>query len=379
MKKRSFVQYSIGLLLGLALAGCSQTVRDTTEGEAGNENSITLDDELFTSIGIESGNPEKRTMRSFLTVNGMLDAPPQNLVSVSAPMGGFIRSTPLLQGMFVRKGQALVELEDPAYILLQQEYLENVSQLEFVKAEYERQLTLARENVNSQKSLQEAKARHDALIAKVNGLKARLALINIDASALTGETIQRSIRLYSPLNGFVTQVHINLGQYVNSTDVLFKIVDNSHLHAELYVFEQDIHHLKVDQPVHFNLIGESKERLARIHLIGREIGEDRTVRIHCHLDQEDQNLMPGMYIKARIEVTTEETLAVPESAVVNFEGTYYVFATADNKNFRMTKVTTGNATEGFVTIHFVEGTIPERIVLKGAYELLSKMKNTEEE
>jgi cobalt-zinc-cadmium efflux system membrane fusion protein len=89
--------------------------------------------------------------------------------------------------------------------------------------------------------------------------------------------------------------------------------------------------------------------------------------------------MPGMYIKARIEVTSEETLAVPESAVVNFEGTYYVFATADNKNFRMTEVTTGNATEGFVTIHFVEGTIPERIVLKGAYELLSKMKNTEED
>src|SRR5690606_16990108 len=132
---------------------------------------------------------------------------------------------------------------------------------------------------------------YESLRARVEGLKARLAIINIEPEKLTDGNIRKTIHLYSPIAGYVTDVNVNLGQFVNATDELFKIVDTGHLHAELYVFEQDIPHLKVNQRVAFTLINENKTRMAHVYLIGREINAERTIRVHCHLDEEDKNLL----------------------------------------------------------------------------------------
>src|SRR5690349_19767539 len=62
---------------------------------------------------------ETRPMGLSLKVNGLLDVPPQNLITISAPMGGFVKSTKLLQGMKVKKGEVIAILENQEYIQLQ--------------------------------------------------------------------------------------------------------------------------------------------------------------------------------------------------------------------------------------------------------------------
>jgi hypothetical protein len=101
-------------------------------------------------------------------------------VSISAPLGGFVKSTDLLQGMHVNKGQVVVVMEHPDYIQLQQDYLENKNQLEFLDQEYQRQLALSKENVNALKAVQQSKAAYLGTLAKVEGLRAKLKLININ-------------------------------------------------------------------------------------------------------------------------------------------------------------------------------------------------------
>lgn len=372
--------YSLAIIaLTIITIGCSTKQQAADDSVPMDESSLTLTPDQFKAIGIVLGNPETRTMSDHITANGKLDVPPQNLVTVSAPLGGFVKNTHLLQGMYVRKGEVLVEVQDPEYIQLQQDYLEGASELELAKAEFERQDALAKENVNAQKTLQQAKSHYEILQAKVSGLKAKLAIINIKPSDIEGGNIQEVIRLRSSINGYVTDVNVNLGQHVNPSDALFKLVDTSHLHAELYVFEQDIPKLKIDQKVTFNLINETKQRAATVHLIGREISNERTVRVHCHLDEEDKNLLPGMYIKASIEVNSGEARTLPDDAIVNFEGTHYVFTTPDEKTFTMEKVTTGTSQDGFTSVTFENSDQNRSVVLKGAYVLLSKLKNSEEE
>lgn len=372
--------YSLAIIaLTIITIGCSTKQQAADDSVPMDESSLTLTPDQFKAIGIVLGKPETRTMSDLITANGKLDVPPQNLVTVSAPLGGFVKNTHLLQGMYVRKGEVLVELQDPEYIQLQQDYLEGASELELAKAEFERQDALAKENVNAQKTLQQAKSHYEILQAKVSGLKAKLAIINIKPSDIEGGNIQEVIRLRSSINGYVTDVNVNLGQHVNPSDALFKLVDTSHLHAELYVFEQDMPKLKIDQKVTFNLINETKQRAATVHLIGREISNERTVRVHCHLDEEDKNLLPGMYIKASIEVNSGEARTLPDDAIVNFEGTHYVFTTPDEKTFTMEKVTTGTSQDGFTSVTFENSDQNRSVVLKGAYVLLSKLKNSEEE
>ena len=52
-----------------------------------------------------------RNLSNILTLTGKLDLPPQNMASVSAPLGGYVKSTELLEGMRVRKGQQIASIE----------------------------------------------------------------------------------------------------------------------------------------------------------------------------------------------------------------------------------------------------------------------------
>lgn len=313
-------------------------------------------------------------------------------------MGGFIKQTALLQGMGVNKGQSLAVLENMDYIQLQQDYLDIKSQLEYAKAEYERQQELATENVNAQKTLQQSKATFQSLSVRGSGLKEKLRLLNINMTSLEKGDIQRTISIYSPISGYVTQVNVNLGQFVNPADILFRIVNTEHLHAELTVFEKDIPKLKIGQKVRFTLSGETQERLATLHLIGREISAERTVRVHCHLEQEDRQLLPGAYLQAMIETGAAKVNAVPDAAIVNFENKFYVFVNVAKEkgpahgqpghkhgeeeeegthHFAMMEVKKGNNEFGYTEI-----TLPQEvpanasIVVKGAYDLLAKKKNS---
>jgi cobalt-zinc-cadmium efflux system membrane fusion protein len=388
-------RYFFVLLLGCLLAGCARHDEKLVEADHEDEASATeFSDDQLEIAGIKMGSVERKVISGTIKVNGILDVPPQQKVSVSIPFGGFLKSTSLLQGSRVSKGQLIAVVENTEYIQLQQDYLEALTQFEFSKADYERQQQLSSENVNSLKTLQQAKATYQGWLARKNGLLAKLKLLNIDLDKLATGDITSTAKVYSSISGYVTRVNVNIGKFVNPADVLFEIVDTEHLHAELIVFERDVPKIKIGQKVRFTLTNENAERFATVYLIGREIGNDRTIRIHCHIDKEDTNLLPGMYLKAIVETGGVEVPALPDDAIVDFQGTKYIFVPDDSvvvstsageagrsghHRFKMVEVQPGNSELGFTEITLPEGIDSAQIVIKGAYAILSKIKNSEEE
>jgi cobalt-zinc-cadmium efflux system membrane fusion protein len=350
------------------------------------------------TAGITLGKIEDRQISGTIRANGILDVPPQQLVSVSAPMGGFLKSTDLLEGSRVKKGEMVATIENLEFIQMQQDYLEAKSNFEFAEADYKRQQALAKENVNSEKTLHQSKTSYTTWLARYNGLLEKLKLLNLNPASIEQGNLKGSINLYSPINGYVTQVNVNIGKFVNSADVLFEIVDTEHLHAELIVFERDVPKLKIGQKVRFTLANESKDRMATIYLIGREIGDDRTIQIHCHIDQEDKELLPGMYLNAVVETGGALVPSLPDEAIMDFRGEKHLFVITDahaedEKNpkgegkageggtsYEMVKIQTGNSELGYTEIILPPDFDRTReIVIKGAYALLSELKNSEEE
>lgn len=343
------------------------------------QNQIALTASQAKNVKIEVGRPQLRSISNVIKANGMLDVPPQNLVSISAPLGGFVKSTQLLQGMKVKKGQELITLEHPDYIQLQQDYIDFKSQLEFLEQEYQRQTDLSKENVNALKSLQLAKSNFVSTRAKVQGLKAKLRLININPVDIENGEIKNYISIFSPIEGFVSQIHISLGQHVNPTDVMIRIVDTAHLHAEAQVFEKDIPSLKIGQRVLLRLSNESIDREAKVYLIGKEITPERTVRVHCHLEKEDATLIPRLFFSARIETSQVKVSTLPSDAIVLFENKSYVFVPTQPLHYEMVEVEKGVSEDGFTQVTLPEAMSGKQIVLTGAYFLLGILKNSEEE
>lgn len=381
--KYNLILIAANVLFGMACGNKNQPEVTETSIDSTAKETIVLASTQFNNAGIVLAKPVSQNINQKIKANGKLDVPPQNLVSISAPYGGFLKSTSLLQGMHVHKGEVIAQMEHPDYIQLQQDYLENKSTLTYLKNELDRQQELAKEEVNSKKTLQKAKTDFEVMQARVNGLRAKLELINIDVAKLEKGAMQKVVALTSPINGYVTKVNVNIGAFVTANTILFEIVDTEHLHAEISVFEKDIHHIKIGQKVAFTLANETQERFAKVHLIGREISEDRTVRVHCHLSKEDKDLLPGMYLTAFIDVKTSTNNTLPSNAFVDFEGKSYVFLLSKklNDSYTFTRIEVEKLGEenGFTAFTSTQDLNNKNIVTEGAYKLLSAMQGGEEE
>jgi cobalt-zinc-cadmium efflux system membrane fusion protein len=384
MKKFIYSTLFISLILFGAACGSKNTEQATNASSDSTSNDlVSLTESQFKNVGIKLGSVSTQKITTKIKTNGTLDVPPQNLIHISAPYGGFLKSTELLQGMHVHKGDVIAVMEHPDYIQLQQDYLENKSALAFAKGEYERQQTLSKEDVSSKKTLQKAKAEFETLSARVQGLRAKLELIRINMTKLDANEIQKTIELRAPINGYVTKIHASIGAFVTANTVLFEIVDTEHLHAEISVFEKDINSIKIGQKVSLVLPNESEPRYAKVYLIGKEITPERTVRVHCHLDKEDTNLLPGMYLTAYVDVQGLEATTLPEKGVVEFEGHHYVFEQIKHEGgkytFKRIEVQHLESENGIAAIYSKEDLSGKNLVTDGAYQLLSAMMNTAEE
>jgi cobalt-zinc-cadmium efflux system membrane fusion protein len=352
---------------------------------AGDE--VTLTSDQYKVAAIELGKVEMRNLSSVLKVNGTIDVPPQNVVSISAPLGGYVKSAGLLPGQPVHKGQVMAVIENAEFIDIQQDYLESTSRMVFLSQELKRQEELRKEEVNAAKTLQQVSSEFNMMRARINALQQKLSLIGISTKALQAGRITKTSNLYSPINGYVTTSNVNRGKYIQPSDVLFELANKSDMHLALNVFEKDVRKLMPGQPIRFALANETDySRKGKVFLIGKAADTTGTILVHCHLSvTNDPAMLPGMYVKALIETRTDDVLALPVEAIIQSEGKDYIFAQTDTAQgkaqFKMIPVIKGTEQEGYVAITFPENfnVADAKFVIKGAYSLLSAMKNVEEE
>ncbi|MBI3720430.1 MAG: efflux RND transporter periplasmic adaptor subunit [Sphingobacteriales bacterium] len=362
------------------MIGCSNQQPKQAEPEQKETNVVSLTDAQIKNAGIETGTAEKRSINGTLKLNGLVDVPPQNLVSVSFPLGGYLKTTQLLPGMPVKKGEVIGVLEDQSFIQLQQDYLIGKTKLQLLQQEAERQRILNESKANSDKILQQTEAELQSQKVLVKGLSEKLKLIGINPDKLNGDNISRSVAITSPITGFVSKVNVNIGKYVTPTDVLFELVNPNDIHAAITVFEKDINQLKIGQKVIISLVDKPETKYnASIILISKSLDENRSAIIHCHFEKEDHSLLPGMFLNAAIEITNNNATAVMDEAVVRYANKFYVFEEKAKNQFEMKEVETGVSHEGFTEIKNGSLLLNKRIAIKNAYAILSQMKNKSEE
>jgi membrane fusion protein, heavy metal efflux system len=353
------------------------------------ENAVKFTDAQLQNGKIQVGKAELRSLKGILKVNGIIDVPPQNLVSVSFPMGGYLKNTNLLPGMPIKKGQVIATLEDASYIQLQQDYLTVSTKLDYLQLDLARQQELNTQKINAEKTLQQVQSDYRLQQISQKALAEKLRLIGINPNNLTDNNMTRTVSIYSPISGYVSKVNVNIGKYLAPTDVMFQLVNTDDIHANLTVFEKDIPKLKIGQKLRVTVPSlPNKNYAAEIILIGRDLNENRAVEVHCHFENENHKLSPGMFLSAEVETTETNALTIPNDAVVRFENKYFIFIEKEHGVFDMMEVALGVTDKMFSQITplpiesgqvRISDISTQKIVIQGAYAILSKMKNTAEE
>ncbi|MEJ8844246.1 efflux RND transporter periplasmic adaptor subunit [Lacibacter sp. H375] len=375
------MKYSILSISLLLLFACSSKNKTQgTETPTLQETSITLTDAQLKNAALELVQVQQRSVSSILKLNGRIDVPPQNIVSISVPLGGYLKSTKLLPGMHLRKGEVIATVEDQQYIQLQQDYLTAKARIGFTEAEYLRQKELNESKASSDKVYQQAESEFKSQKILISALGEKLKLAGINTNQLTEQTITRSIQLHSPIAGYVSKVNVNIGKYVAPTDVLFELINPTDIHLALTVFEKDVNKLFIGQKlVSYTNNDPGIKHHGDIILIGKDLGPDRSTEVHCHFDDYDKTLIPGTYMNADIEVQNKAAWVLPEDAVVRFENKQYIFVKKTDKTFELLEIQPGATENGFTEILNTENLQQKLVVGKGAYTLLMSLKNKTED
>ncbi len=375
---------SINFFLGLALlcmvVACGSKNETTEPTTTVNENSVLLTDAQYKNAGIVLGSVEQKSISSVLKVNGRIDVPPQNMISVSVPMGGYLKYTKLLPGMHLNKGEVIAVMEDQQYIQLQQDYLNAKTQLSLRESEYNRQKELNVSKATSDKVFQQSEADYITVKINVKSLGERLKLIGINPDKLDENTLSKSINLYSPIDGYVSKVNVNIGKFTQPSEVLFELINPADIHLALTIFERDLEKLSIGQSlVAYTNNQPDVRHECEIILIGKNLSAERSTEVHCHFENYDKSLVPGMYMNAEIEIQNNNVQALRDDAIVRFENNQYIFIAEENNRFMMQPIKSGASENGFVEIISGADFVGKKIVVQGAYTLLMSLKNKAED
>ena len=246
-----------------------------------------------------SGATAVATQPSF---NGTMVLPPESHATVTLTMDGTVRATSLMPGAYVRRGDVLCTLENPSFIDLQQTYLDSHAQTEFLRAEYLRQQTLAREEAASQKRFQQSKADYYSMKSRMEGAAAQLMLLGVDTAALLSSGIEPLMQVKAPISGYVADMQMNMGRHFSAGDPLCAIIDKSRTMLRLTAYEKDLDKIDAGDQVQFRVNGMGKRVFhGRVASVSQQVDDtNRSVDVDVTIREQEARFRPGMYVTARI-------------------------------------------------------------------------------
>jgi cobalt-zinc-cadmium efflux system membrane fusion protein len=378
MKKYIIVTAAVLALVSCGKKAETEAKAETTQASAPNV--VTLTPEQAKNAGIVVGSPEEKELSGTVQLQGEVTVPPQSLVNVTFPLGGYIKKAHVLPGMHVQKGQVLAVIEDMQYIQLQQDYLTAKELFNVADLEYTRQKELNAKKASSDKLFEQISADRETQRIATASLKQKLELLGVNVSRLTSANISKSISILSPVSGLVSKVNVNVGKYVGATEMLFELTDMSAVVLTFNAFEKDVQYLKTGQALDvYSNDNPEKKYTAKIQFINHSLNADRAAVVTAKLDRYDAVFIPGLFVNASIYINNKKQLALPEAAIVDWQGKSYVFEDDGNGNYAMVSVKTGIVQDGFRQFESETISISSKLVVENAYSLLMKAMNSGEE
>jgi cobalt-zinc-cadmium efflux system membrane fusion protein len=384
-----FVPIAFLLMLILLLTSCNEKKTEEVQEDEKLENEVMLTAAQFKTVGIQFGMVENRNLNTIIKANGYTTVPPQNSAKIATLLGGTVKDILVLEGTYVNKGKVLATIQNLEVVEMLEEYKSATANIEYLQLEYNRQKTLADENVNPRKTFQEVKAKLAVERARAQAAKNKLLALNISPNSNNA-----LIPILSPISGYVGKISIAKGAFAETGIPLFEVVDNSQMHLDLNVYEKDLGSISIGQEVDFILTNQSNKSIkGKIFGINKSFSnESKTVAVHAKINPDDaKGLISGMYVSANINLNSATVPALPKASIVKNGDKYFIFIQeeehaekgekhdskeeAEEIHFKAIEVIPGTTDMGYTEIKFVTS-IPNtsKIVTQGAFYLLSAQK-----
>jgi Cu(I)/Ag(I) efflux system membrane fusion protein len=379
MNRRSRVVLVAGIVAAFSLASCSgdsasdggngmQGMEGMSgmEGMAGmgNDGSVRLTPDQIGTFGITFGSAEVRSLSREIRAVGIVEMDETRVAHVSPKFGGWAeRLDVAFTGESVRAGQSLLEVYAPELIAAQEELL------------------IARRMLDSAmgSNLQAAGGSAEEIYAAA---RRRLEYLDVSPSELdeilTSGEARRTLTVYAPASGIVTEKNIVLGQSFEPGQNLYVIADLSRVWVTAEIFEADFSLLREGLSTEVTVAGlPGRSFSGPIEYVYPTIGEQtRSLRARISLSNPRGELKPGMYATVGLTVSMGDALTVPASAVLYTGERAVTFVDMGDGSLTPQEVEVGMTGEDLIQV--VSGLEPGQRVVTSAQFLLDSESNLAE-
>lgn len=253
-------------------------------------------------------------------------------------------------GQFVKKGAALIKLNNQEELAKVNELTANLSESQ---AHLKRLSELLSSRATSASLVEQQEAQTKAIEAQLVSAKARLNDLTIRA----------------PFSGVLGFRQVSKGAYVDAGKTITSLDDSSLIKVDFHLPERLLTHIHVGQQISAkNTAYKTKEFIGEITAIDSRIDSTtRTIKVRATIDNDKQKLHPGMLLNISVLLQVENILQLPESSIIPIENSHYVFIEKEGKALRKA-IQIGRRQPGVVEVisGLNEG---EQVVVEGALKL----------
>ena len=318
----------------------------------------------LTTFGVTFGTVQRRTLMTDVRTAGTVVMDEARVATVTPKINGFVERLYVnTTGQPVRRGEPLAEIYSPDLIAAEEELL-LARRLDRTVGES------AVPGVPSSSGELLAAARRRLRLWDVSDAQ-------IDDVLRTGRS-RRTITLYSPATGVVTEKKVTQGQAVQAGTEIYIVADLSDVWVDAQVRESDAADLRVGSGADLEFATyPSRTYKGRVTFLYPTVAEQtRSLRARITIANVDGRLKPGMYATVRLSSPTRSALTVPRSAVLQTGERAVVFVDQGKGALRPVDVVTGRAAGEYVEI--LSGLQPGQRVVTSAQFLLDSESNLAE-
>jgi membrane fusion protein, copper/silver efflux system len=286
-----------------SVAGAAQTPEQQKQADMLGHVSLSPTQRVMANVATVAA--KQSTLNKEINAVGIVQFDQSRQAKVTAWIAGRIDKLNVnTVGAMVSKDRPVAEIYSPDLLATQQEYLLAIKSRDQLK--------------NSQ--IPSIAQNGEGLVASA---RQRLTLFGVKEYQIAEleKAGKPNIRLpiYTPLSGTVIEKMVQLGQYVNTGEVLFNIADLSKVWVEIDVFENEVPYVRVGQQVEIrSAVEHASATMGRISFVYPfHDPKTHTVKARVELANPGMRLKPDMFVNAIIRIPLVQGIVVPVTAIID--------------------------------------------------------------
>ncbi len=336
-------------------------IKDQPEGEAGGE--ITYLKEQAWKIEYANAPVKRQTFYEVIETSGQIMPAPGDEITITAKSSGIVffsgknsivgSAISIGESVFTISGSGLTENNIDA------KFKEAKADYEKAKADLDRANELVKDKIISQKEFLEKQNKYEITQSVFNSL----------AQNYTGN----GTRIASPISGFLKNIYVTEGQFVNIGDPIASVSQNKKIVLKADVSQKYFSKLAAIQSANFSTVEQktynTSELNGKVLAYGKSAGDNNAfIPITFEIDNRGE-FLAGSYVDVYLRSSPiENALVIPSSSLIEEQGLYFVYVQLEGESFTKREIKLGgNDGENVQVLSgLTEG---ERVVTKGAYNI----------